>query len=81
MAGKVDLREELAVGRHALDSGRVAQVAELVRNLADPIKRFFESTMVMADQPEVRYARLSLLKATAQQLLAAGDFTRLVIDG
>jgi len=29
----------------------------------------------------VRYARLTLLHAAALQLLAAGDFTKLVIEG
>jgi len=42
MAGKVDLREELAVGRHALDSGRVAQVAELVRAQPRRAERLLE---------------------------------------
>jgi len=53
-----------------------AAVVGYVRNLADPINRFFENTMVMADQPEVRYARLTLMNACAQQLLVAGDFSK-----
>ncbi len=42
MAGKVDLREELAVGRHALDLGRVAQVEELVRAQPRRAERLLE---------------------------------------
>jgi len=47
-----------------------------LRRLADPINRFFENTMVMADQPEVRFARLTLMNACAHQLLTAGDFSK-----
>ncbi len=57
------------------------KIVECLQTLTAPINRFFESTMVMAEQVEVRYARLSLMQATAQQLLLAGDFSKLVIEG
>jgi glycyl-tRNA synthetase beta chain len=52
-------------------------VVALVRTLEQPIHRFFESTMVMVDDPAVRYARLSLLHACCLQLLHVGDFSKL----
>jgi glycyl-tRNA synthetase beta chain len=65
----------------AVVAENATEVTRLVRNLAAPINRFFEETMVMADQPEVRYARLTLMNAVIEQLFAAGDFTRIVIEG
>lgn len=52
-------------------------VVAAVRKLEQPIHRFFESTMVMVDEPAVRYARLSLLHACCLQLLHVGDFSKL----
>ena len=72
--------QEAGLREAVLREDEVAAVAYL-RALAAPINRFFDSTMVMADQPEVRYARLTLLHATTLQLLVAGDFSKLVIDG
>jgi glycyl-tRNA synthetase beta chain len=59
----------------------VSDIARLIRQLAEPINRFFDSTMVMAEDAAVRYARLTLLDAVASQLLVAGDFTKIVIEG
>jgi len=53
-----------------------AAVTAYLRELAGPINQFFENTMVMADDPDVRYARLTLMNACAQQLLVAGDFSK-----
>lgn len=55
-----------------------AGVAAGVKALAEPINRFFDTTMVMAEQEDVRYARLSLMHAASLQLLTAGDFSKLV---
>ncbi len=59
----------------------VAEIIRLTQNLAGPINRFFDTTMVMAENPEVRYARLTLLVAASQQLIVAGDFSKVVIEG
>ena len=59
----------------------VADIVNLLKRLAEPINRFFDTTMVMADLPEVRSARLTLMQATAAQLLVAGDFSKVVIEG
>jgi glycyl-tRNA synthetase beta subunit len=37
--------------------------------------------MVMAEDSRVRYARLTLLEAVSRQLLTAGDWTKIVIEG
>jgi glycyl-tRNA synthetase beta chain len=57
------------------------EIARLLRSLAEPINRFFESTMVMDENPDTRFARLSLMQAAAEQFLVAGDFSKLVEEG
>lgn len=71
-------QDELA---EATKGESVQDIVTLVRRLSDPINRFFDNTMVMADAPEVRYARLTLMQATSHQLLTAGDFSKVVIEG
>ena len=67
--------------QHAREARDAVAVATLLKRLEAPINGFFEATMVMADQPEVRYARLTLMHACSLALLTAGDFTKLVIEG
>jgi glycyl-tRNA synthetase beta chain len=57
------------------------EAARLLLSLAVPINRFFDSTMVMAEEPEVRYARLTLLQMVTRLLLAPGDWSKIVIEG
>ena len=45
--------------------------------LEAPINRFIDGAMILVDQPEVRYARLTLLWAASTLLLRAGDFAKL----
>ena len=52
-------------------------VAGAIRNLQAPINAFFESTMVMVEDEQVRHARLTLLHAACLQILSAGDFSKL----
>jgi glycyl-tRNA synthetase beta chain len=73
-----DNQEPLA---QAVREERVEEIVRLIRSLNDPINRFVDSTMIMVDQPEVRYARLTLLHAASLQLLTAGDFTKIVVEG
>ena len=56
---------------------RAEELVAAMRRLADPINRFFDTTMVMAEDASVRHARLSLMHAAALQILAGGDFARL----
>ena len=44
-----------------LPSREVAQFATVARELVQPITRFFEETLVMAEDPSLRAARLGLL--------------------
>ncbi|MBC8063502.1 MAG: glycine--tRNA ligase subunit beta, partial [Chlorobia bacterium] len=73
------LREEEV--RKAVEDERAEDVISLSRALERPINDFFESTMVMAEEDAVRFARLSLMNACCQQLYAAGDFSKLVSAG
>jgi glycyl-tRNA synthetase beta chain len=65
----------------AVEEERAEDIISLSRALERPINDFFEATMIMAEEPEVRFARLSLANACAIQLLAAGDFSKLVVAG
>lgn len=75
------LSEQEKALSEAVGQERNEDVIAMLRRLQDPINRFFDETMVMADEPEVRYARLTLMHATSLQLLTAGDFSKLVIEG
>jgi glycyl-tRNA synthetase beta chain len=75
------LAEQDEVIAEAARDDRTEDVLRMLRRLQDPINRFFEETMVMVDEPDVRYARLTLLHATSLQLLNAGDFTKIVVEG
>ncbi len=55
-------------------------VVRLLNQLVDPINAFFDSTMIMVEDEAVRYARLTLLQATAALLGVAGDFSKIVIE-
>ena len=57
-----------------------AMVAAL-KQLQAPIDAFFDATMVMVEDEKVRDERLKMLKVTANLLLLAGDFTKIVIEG
>ncbi len=52
-----------------------------LKALSAPINAFFDSTMVMVDDEAVRNERLQLLRLVSNQLLLAGDFTKIVIEG
>ncbi len=73
--------EQDALLLQASETEQDEDVIRLLMALQDPINRFFDNTMVMVDEPEVRYARLTLLQAVSQQLLVAGDFSKIVIEG
>lgn len=62
---------------NAVNEEDESQIGILVRQLQTPINAFFESTMMMVEDEKVRFARLSLLQACCEQLLSAGDFSKL----
>lgn len=52
-----------------------------LRSLVAPINAFFDSTMVMVEDENIRSARLSLLQKVSNVLRDGGDWTRIVFDG
>ena len=56
-------------------------VVETVRALVEPINAFFDSTMVMDEDLSKRSLNFGLLLEVERQLVAVGDFTKVVIDG
>ncbi len=65
----------------AVEAEDAQAVANHLRTLSAPINEFFNSTMVMVEDEATRTARLTLLQAASVQLLKAGDFTKIVIEG
>lgn len=55
----------------------VDAVVALIRALKAPVDLFVDSTMIMAEESETRYARLTLCHAASVAFLTAGDFTKL----
>lgn len=67
-----------SVAGRVMSAGSAAEVIEALKELDRPINAFFDSTMVMAEDPAVRASRLGLLQSVADLLNKAGDFTKLV---
>jgi glycyl-tRNA synthetase beta chain len=61
----------------AADREDADEAIRILLELEAPINRFIDSTMILVDQPDVRYARLTLLWAASTLLLRAGDFSKL----
>ncbi|HRI43355.1 MAG TPA: glycine--tRNA ligase subunit beta [Fimbriimonadaceae bacterium] len=79
LAGQLlEVRQGLSDAVRAEDPARVATILGLLRA---PIDAFFDSTMVMADDEQVRFARLTLLEAARHDILLGGDFSKVVIEG
>lgn len=66
---------------HGLRREEPALVAQELRDLAGFVHDFFEGTMIMAEDPQVRTHRLKLVAETAAVILSVGDFTRIVLEG
>lgn len=49
----------------------------LVATLYDPVARFFDDVLVMADAPDIRENRLGLLRLIAEYIREIADFTRI----
>lgn len=54
-----------------------AQLLQTLLQLEKPVHAFFESTMIMAEDPKIQQARLHLLKCCSELFLLAGDFSKL----
>jgi len=55
----------------------VGEMLEGMRGLKGPVDAFFDAVMVMAEEPEIRAARLGLLTAIARMFLAVADFRKI----
>lgn len=75
------LADALAPAGDAARSGVRTQdagaVANALKPLEGPINAFFEATMVMSNNEEERYARLSLVSAACEVLRLGGDWSKL----
>ena len=67
---------EAELGR-AIKNEDVESAAKIIADLVGPINSFFDNTMIMVEDDEVRFARLTLLNAVTQQLLSVGNFGKL----
>jgi len=60
-----------------LQSGAYNQALESMVALRDPLDRFFENVMVMAEDPALRANRLALLSGIVRMFLRIADFSKL----
>ncbi len=69
------------VSRH-LSQGDFAQALRNMASLRDPVDAFFVAVLVMADDPDIRKNRLTLLERIGSLFDAIADFTKISgIDG
>lgn len=74
----------LKATREALENlkdGEAGHAAKTLKNLEAPINSFFESTMVMDEDPKIRAANLELVKTVSEALFYGGDFSKVVLEG
>jgi glycyl-tRNA synthetase beta chain len=64
----------------ALDAARFADAMREVANLRAPVDRFFTDVMVMAEDPAVRDARLTLLATMRDAILRIADIAQIAPD-
>ena len=55
----------------------VSVLGEILRDLKDPIHRYFTDVLVMADDPELRRARLALVQRVAALPDGIADLSQL----
>ena len=53
------------------------QAMEQLASLADPVAKFFDDVLVMAEEPEMRHNRLRLLRDVRELFLTIADLSRL----
>ncbi len=63
-----------------LDAGDYAGAFATLGALSEPINRFFDGVLVMAEDPAVRQARLALLARADRLYLRLADFSKLVLE-
>lgn len=60
-----------------LAAGDYHQALLVILQMKEPVDRFFEQVMVMAEEPPLRRNRLALLTAVAGLFLRVGDFSKM----
>ena len=53
------------------------QAMEQLATLAEPVAKFFDDVLVMAEEPELRHNRLRLLRDVRELFLTIADLSRL----
>ena len=53
------------------------QAMEQLATLAEPVAKFFDDVLVMAEEPEIRHNRLRLLRDVRELFLTIADLSRL----
>jgi glycyl-tRNA synthetase beta chain len=61
----------------ALQAGRYSEALSALAQLREPVDHFFDTVMVMADDPAVRANRIGLLAQLHQMMNASADLARL----
>lgn len=64
---------------HAFATNDPASLVETLTDLAPPINGFFETTMVMAENPATRAQRLAVAQRASVQIARLADLTQIVI--
>jgi glycyl-tRNA synthetase beta chain len=63
-----------------MDAGNYAAAFDTLAALNEPINRFFDGVLVMAEDPAARQARLALLARADRLYLRLADFSKLVSE-
>lgn len=71
------LQATRAATADALDQGDYRAVLTHLAELRQPVDRFFDEVMVMAEDPQLQQNRLSLLRALQAEFLKVADIARL----
>jgi len=64
-----------------VSENRYDEALHAMLEMKEPVDRFFDDVMVMAENMEVRRNRLNLLTSLAQLVLQVGDISRMHIEG
>ncbi len=67
--------------RKAVKAENAEGIVASLKPLEKTVNAFFEATMVMVEDEQVRAARLTLLQGACDALLQAGDFGKIVVEG
>jgi len=69
-----------AIG-NAVNAEKPGELISHLKKLEAPVNQFFDTTMVMVEEEDIRAARLSLLHGVHLLFREAGDFSKVVIPG